>query len=75
MVFIPVPWNNQSHKFSDGVQDFHLKGYFLASNLCDIFAAKKKKKKKSKRIGSHSVFLSTGNPIISQELEHDYTMA
>jgi hypothetical protein len=40
MVLIPVPWNNRSHKFSSEVQGFHLKVYFPASNLYDIFAAK-----------------------------------
>lgn len=40
MILIPIPWNNQSHKFSSEVQGFHPKGYFQASNLYDIFAEK-----------------------------------
>lgn len=44
MILIIIPSNNQSHKFLSGVQDFHLKGYFLASDLCGIFAVKRRLK-------------------------------
>ena len=33
-----IPWNNQNHRFSDVVQDFHPREYFRASDLCGIFA-------------------------------------
>ena len=68
MILIPIPWNNRSHKFSTEVQDFHLEGYFLASNLCGIFAAKEKQKHKF----SLCEFLCKCQ--IFHKLEHEYTM-
>jgi len=44
VLIILVPWNSQSHKFSSGVQGFHLKVCFPTSNLCGKFAAKKRSK-------------------------------
>lgn len=67
MILIPIPSNNQSHKFLSGVQDFHLKGYSLASDLYGIFAVKEDKKHKF----SQQVFQ---NSIIYFELEHEFTM-
>lgn len=68
MILIPIPWNNRSHKFSTEEQDFHLEGYFLASNLCGIFAAKEKQKHKF----SLCEFLCKCQ--IFHKLEHEYTM-
>jgi len=59
MILIPIPSNNQSHKFLSGVQDFHLKGYSLASDLYGIFAVKEDKKVLTTSISKFNNLLRT----------------